>query len=531
MSRRVRRRRFIELTLGSGSLALLGGCGSQTGRPPLRTNKRVPATPPPAVVSTTAAGDDDRDALPDGLDPRDFTMYARTPLTLETRRTHMGAGPLTPLSLLFVRNNLPMPPPSIVERPDDWEVELLGVGAPGRVTLAALRRLGVHTVAAVLQCSGNGRRYFPHEPSGSPWGTGAAGCVLWTGVRLRDVVEAFGGVVTGMKYLTATGGETLPKLPEGVDPNQLLVERSIPADKALDDCLLAWELNGAPLPRTHGGPLRLVVPGWYGVNNIKYVRRIAFTEAESPARIQRSSYRLRPKGEPGSPAQPSMYRMNVKSWINGPGAEGRPILAGPVTFYGVAFSGERGVGGVEVSVDGGERWAPATFVGPDLGPNAWRAFAFEAELPIGRHRVVSRATDAAGETQPAERVDNERGYGNNSWRDMALEVEAVDELPELPPDEPAPAPATAREPVTLSAAGERGKQLFVGLETPCSTCHRLSDAYANMAIGPDLDALRPERARVINALQQGVGAMPSYKDRLTASQLEDLATYVFEATR
>lgn len=133
--------------------------------------------------------------------------------------------------------------------------------------------MGLETVAMVLQCSGNGRGFFPSKPSGTPWNVGAAGCVVWSGVPVRAVVEALGGMAEGMRYMTGTGGE---KLPEGLDPKTIIVERSVPA-KAMADALLAWKMNGAPISLAHGGPLRLIVPGYTGVNNIKYIKRLAFT--------------------------------------------------------------------------------------------------------------------------------------------------------------------------------------------------------------------------------------------------------------
>ena len=115
------------------------------------------------------------------------------------------------------------------------------------------------------------------------------------------MVEVLGGASEGMRYLTGTGGE---KLPEGIDPKSIIVERSVPA-AAMKDAMLAWELNGEPIPLAHGGPLRLVVPGFTGVNNIKYVKQLAFTAKESDARIMAHGYRLAPLGEKGEPTQPS----------------------------------------------------------------------------------------------------------------------------------------------------------------------------------------------------------------------------------
>ena len=151
--------------------------------------------------------------------------------------------------------------------------------------------------------------------------------------------EHFGGVVGNPSFLTATGGE---ELPQGVDRDTVVVERSVPIGKGLEDCLLAWEMNGAPITPVHGGPLRLIVPGYFGVNNVKWLRQIAATTQESSAKIQQSGYRFRPQGEPGAPDHPSMWRMPVKSWLNGPGADGAEVLAGPVTLRRRLFRGARG---------------------------------------------------------------------------------------------------------------------------------------------------------------------------------------------
>ena len=142
----------------------------------------------------------------------------------------------------------------------------------------------------MLQCSGNGRKFFPHKPSGTPWEVGAAGCVMWTGIPVRTLVEYLGGVEGAPGYMTGTGGETLP---EGLDPKTLAVERSVPRE-AMQDALLAWEMNNEPLSLAHGGPLRLIVPGYTGVNNVKYIKQLAFTAEQSPAKIQQTSYRMAP---------------------------------------------------------------------------------------------------------------------------------------------------------------------------------------------------------------------------------------------
>jgi len=335
--------------------------------------------------------------------------------TMETERGAIGNGVITPTGRLFVRNNLPPPPAGIIENADAWEVRIEGVRNPRTLSLGELKTMGVTTVASVLQCSGNGRAFFPHGASGTQWTVGAAGCVMWTGIPLKDLADALGGLAENARYITGTGGESLP---DGLDPASIVVERSIPT-RALDSALLAREMNDEPLTRAHGGPLRLVVPGYYGVNNVKYVKTIAFTEEQTNAKIQTSGYRVREVGKSGSPDQPSMWEMNVKSWVTAPLESGR---AGRNMIYGVAFGGTVAVEKVEVSTDGGKSWHPARFLGPDLGPYAWRPFVLAADLPAGEHRIVSRATDAEGNRQPEGRTENERGYGHNGWSDHGVTV-------------------------------------------------------------------------------------------------------------
>jgi len=346
------------------------------------------------------------------------SLIVHSSSTLETRRGAFGTSVITPSEQLYIRNNLPPPDASVLADRDAWQISIEGVGQSRTLTLAQLKTLGLDTVATVLQCSGNGRGFFPSKPSGTPWTVGAAGCVVWSGVPVRALVAALGGVNKGLAFMTGTGGE---KLPEGVDPKTVVVERSLPL-KAMDDAILAWEMNGAPLSLAHGGPLRLVVPGYQGVNNIKYVKRLAFTERESEARIMSHGYRITPPGTKADPSQASVLEMNVKSWINSPLPDSANLKAGFHQIHGVAFGGLSPVKRVEVSVDGGKTWQDARFVGPDLGRFAWRQFVLQARLPAGAHTLISRATDTAGNVQPQERVENLSGYSNNSWADHAVQV-------------------------------------------------------------------------------------------------------------
>ena len=341
-------------------------------------------------------------------------MIVHSEQTIETKRGYT-ASIITPEETLYVRNNVKAPDESFVADRNAWQVEITGVKSPKTLTVAELKTMGLATVAMVLQCSGNGRSYFQEKVkgtdkkvSGTPWTVGAAGCVIWTGVPLKTVVEALGGVAEGAKFITGTGGE---KIPEGVEAKDVMVERSVPVGN-LDNVILAWDLNGKPVSLAHGGPLRMIVPGYSGVNNVKYVKKVALAAAESDAKIQKSNYRLHALGEKASPDQPAVWEMDVKSWITSPLLDGK---AGRVQITGVAFGGMNAVASVEVSVDGGETWNKAEFVGPDLGRFAWRQFALSAEIKPGSYTLVSRATDSTGKAQPKDLEPNGSGYSHNGW--------------------------------------------------------------------------------------------------------------------
>ncbi len=406
--RRLSRRRLIGA--GATAVAAAAGTASWAAAPsqPAAAGSAAPATPARAArpLPPHAAG---KDAA---------AMIVHSANTIETRREAFGSSVITPFDRLYVRNNLPPPDPAILADREAWQLEVEGVRQPRSLTLAELRRLGLATVPMVLQCSGNGRGFFPSRPSGTPWQVGAAGCVIWSGAPVASVVRALGGLAEGAAFITGTGGEPLPK---GIDPRSVVVERSVPL-RAMTDALLAWEMNGAPIPLAHGGPLRLIVPGYSGVNHIKYIRRLAFTATESDARIMSHGYRLSPPGQTGDPRQPSVQEMSVKSWINSPAPGGPELAPGTVQIHGVAFGGLHAVRRVEVSTDGGSSWRRASFVGPDLGRYAWRQFVLAATLAPGRHTLVSRAVDAKGGVQPRERLENASGYNNTSWLDHAVEV-------------------------------------------------------------------------------------------------------------
>ncbi|MGM0561498.1 MAG: sulfite oxidase [Pseudomonadota bacterium] len=345
-------------------------------------------------------------------------LIMHTEQTLEMKRGAGGTSGITPNDEVYIRNNLPAPDESVVADRDAWEVSIEGVNNPRTLTVGDLKNIGIETVATVLQCSGNGRGFYDHETSGSQWLTGAAGCVLWSGAPMRKVVEELGGVADGGVFMTSTGGE---ELPEGVDEKSIIVERSVPKE-AMENAILAWEMNGDEMPLAHGGPLRMIVPGYYGINNVKYVKRVAFTEQETDAKIQASGYRVRPVGVDGAPDQPSMWEMQVKSWVTHPLKDHN---SGRTQIYGVAFGGTNSVDKVEVSIDGGNSWQEASFIGPDLGRYAWRPFLLTAELDPGDYVITSRATDSEGNVQPESTEPNHRGYDYNGWDRLAVEVTIV----------------------------------------------------------------------------------------------------------
>src|SRR4051794_1157434 len=380
---------------GTGLVGLAGEAAAQAA---------APAAPAPALPAYVAW----KDAK---------AVIVHNPNELETKRSAFGTSGITSTDHLYVRNNVNPPDPSILADRGAWQVAIEGVRDPRTLTVNELKTIGIETTATVLQCSGNGRAFFPHKPSGAKWTVGAAGCVVWSGVPVRYVVEALGGPAPNMRYLTGTGGETFPA---GVDPMTVMVERSLPIE-AMNDALLAWEINGEPLPLVHGGPLRLIVPGYQGVNNVKYVKRVALTSVESSAAIQKTRYRLNAIGTQATQADPSVLGMTVKSFVTSPSG-GEPVKAGVVYVTGVAFGGGSPIKRVEVSSDGGKTWIDAPFIGPDLGRFAWRQFAMPLRMAAGNYVLTSRATDAAGRVQPEQRSENAGGYANTSWADHAVKV-------------------------------------------------------------------------------------------------------------
>lgn len=414
----ITRRQLLAGGAGAGGGILLGAA---LGYALADRDEAETAAPPATTAAQPTAGSGT--PYPGGKSRDDFVEHKDNPLILETKRSRFAASFITPTPLVFVRQNLSLTPIDPDRPVDEWTLEVEGVAEPRAVTLRELKNLGVVTIASVLQCSGNGRGYFTHDPSGSPWKVGAVANVFWTGVPVKAVVDALGGPAPGARFVTGTGGDVLPP---DVPEREAVVERSVPLEKGLADAMLVWEMNGQPLPNVHGGPLRLLVPGYWGINNVKFLKKLALTKQESDAAIMVSSYRITPIGGEAGPSLPTMWAMNVKSFVSSPsGEEGEELRSGPLRVVGVAWAGEEQIAKVEVTTDGGKSWNDATLFGPDLGPAAWRQFTYLFDAKPGEHVIASRATDAKGNVQPEEEEPNDHGYGHNGWRDPAVTVQVA----------------------------------------------------------------------------------------------------------
>jgi sulfite dehydrogenase len=167
----------------------------------------------------------------------------------------------------------------------------------------------------------------------------------------------------------------------------------------------------------------MVTPGYFGINNVKHLGKVAFTKKESSVKYMKKSYRISPIGKKGS-QYPSAWEMPVKSWVTRPTDETGTVKAGKVQIVGVAMGGTRKVRSVQVSVDSGKSWKRAKFVGPDLGKYAWRQFAFETTLSPGTYKIASLASNGT-DKQPELRMENRRGYAHNGWKDHSVYVTVV----------------------------------------------------------------------------------------------------------
>lgn len=273
-----------------------------------------------------------------------------------------------------------------------------------------------HTVT--MECAGNGRARLDPRPVSQPWLHEAVGTARWRGTPLRPLLEEAGIPDTSVEVLF-TG---IDRGVEGGEEQDF--QRALPLAEALrDEVLLAYEMNGEPLPPQHGFPLRLVVPGWYGMTNVKWLRRIELVDAPFAGYQNRRGYRLRQaEDEDGVP----LDRMQPRSLMVPPGipeflSRDRTVAAGEVVLEGRAWSGVAPVAAVEVSVDGGATWAPAELEAAGE-PWAWRGWTHRWQARPGEHVLASRARDEAGNEQPLEFAWNLGGYANNAVQTVRVTV-------------------------------------------------------------------------------------------------------------
>ena len=305
-----------------------------------------------------------------------------------------------------------------------WRLAIAGrVGEELTLSLDDLRSRAPVTQRVTLECAGNGRARLSPRPLSQPWLLEAVGTADWTGVPLAAVLEE-AGVEEGACEVVFRG------LDGGVEGGESQrYERSLRLEDALrGEVLLAFEMNGGPLPPQHGLPLRLVVPGWYGMTSVKWLDRITVADRPFAGYQQARGYRLRQDpSEDGEPVE----RMVPRSLMVPPGVPDfatreRNLEPGPCTVTGRAWSGYGPIVGMEVSADGGASWSDAR-LGPEPAPWAWRSWEWDwdAREP-GAYALCCRATDAAGNVQPLEPRWNLGGYANNEVQRVPVVVRFAD---------------------------------------------------------------------------------------------------------
>jgi DMSO/TMAO reductase YedYZ molybdopterin-dependent catalytic subunit len=291
------------------------------------------------------------------------------------------------------------------------------VRKPLNVSLDDIKSLPARTLRVTLECAGNGRGAMLPRYRSMPWMHEAVGTADWTGTPLRHLLD-MAGLADDVKEISFIGAD------RGFDRgHEHAYGRSLTRVQALgDDVLLVWAMNGAPLLPQHGFPLRLVVPGWYGMASVKWLERIEALDCAYDGFQQVVGYHYRT--EPDGPRTPIMH-MRVKSLMVPPGipdwyTRRRLVDAGPVTLTGRAWSGGGvAVSKVDVGIDG--QWKPAE-LDPPIGRFAWRGWRCAWNAEPGEHELACRATDANGDTQPLQTRWDASGFGNNAVHRLQVTV-------------------------------------------------------------------------------------------------------------
>ena len=316
-----------------------------------------------------------------------------------------GLGYTTPNDRFFVRDHTTT---AIID-PATWSLQIFGTGlkgSPVSFTYAQLQALPQKEIVSFIECAGNGRSFFGSQQgapaAGTQWGLGAIGVARWRGVPLSEILDRAG--------ITS---DAVDVMPYGLDGNVVTggidygkVRRPIPAAKALDNALVALEMNGQPLPSDHGFPARLIVPGWIGVANVKWIGQIEVSRQPLFSLWNTQQYVMT---GPSYPTTPLLTTQVVKSaWEL---ARGATFATGtPQLLYGRAWSGEAGINRVDVSVDRGVTWTPAELLNRS-GQGNWSRFAYPLpNLPAGNYQLWARATDNHYREQPSISTFNTAGY-------------------------------------------------------------------------------------------------------------------------
>jgi sulfite oxidase len=342
----------------------------------------------------------------------DLIVHEEEPFNAETGRAALAEGPVTATDAFYVRGHGGVPEID----PATWRLRVDGlVDRALELSLATLREaFREREVTATLQCAGNrraGLSAIREIPGEAPWGPGATGTATWAGVALTDVL-ALAGPSREAAHVGFAGADLCPE----ADPAQRF-GGSVPLDKACrPEVVLAWSMNGQPLPLVHGAPLRVIVPGYIGARSVKWLERIEIRSTPWKGYFQRVVYRLLPEdATPGPDIGMPLGLVALNADVLSP-ADGETVGAGPVEVRGYAFAGgERHVTRVDVSVDQGATWAQAELL-DDLGRWAWRHWRITLELNPGEHEIIARAWDSSAATQPEDEAAlwNPKGYVNNA---------------------------------------------------------------------------------------------------------------------
>jgi DMSO/TMAO reductase YedYZ molybdopterin-dependent catalytic subunit len=311
---------------------------------------------------------------------------------------------ITPNDLFYIRSHLYTPTIDLAS----WTLTIDGeVERPLTLTLADLRQMPRIVLPATLECAGNGRAFFDPPVAGVQWQKGAVGNARWTGVRLADVLKR-AGLRKSASHIWLDGADR----PMGSVPDFV---RQLPSEKALHpDTILAYEMNGEPLPIAHGSPLRAIVPGWEAAYSVKWLTNLRVSDREHDGFFVQTAYRYpRMRVAPGAAVDAKdmapLAGLVVKSMITAP-SPGSTFKPGSIPVSGFAWAGEANVVRVDISVDSGSTWSAAT-LGRDQAPYAWRQFHYpwRADQP-GSYLVLSRAVDDRGRVQPVDAHWNPSGY-------------------------------------------------------------------------------------------------------------------------